>query len=275
MGKKHEKVAVCAREGYDVKVGAEALKRAGKCKNLKGHVHEILFKDRYNADPRNIIAGRHAELTKSTTARMKDVIIKKNGKVVGHAQLKDVTSKEGIAKTVKQINSGKYAKTRVYGTEETAAKMAGKTNQTVYSDGISTETTTRIANKALGQMPSLKNLHAAGKAGGVAGAAIGAGIEAVSSIKAMIDGDKSMEDTVIDVAAAGARGGATGYAGATAGAAAAGATGSLIAASGLGAAVGGSALGAACVAVAPLAVGFVASCWVASTVFDFLNEMFD
>ena len=261
-----------AREGYDVKVGAEALKRAGKCKNLKGHVHEILFKDRYNADPRNIIAGRHAELTKSTTARMKDVIIKKNGKVVGHAQLKDVTSKEGIAKTVKQINSGKYAKTRVYGT---AAKMAGKTNQTVYSDGISTETTTRIANKALGKMPSLKNLHAAGKAGGVAGAAIGAGIEAVSSIKAMIDGDKSMEDTVIDVAAAGARGGATGYAGVTAGTAAAGATGSLIAASGLGAAVGGSALGTACVTAAPLVVGFVASCWVASKVFDFLNEMFD
>ena len=86
----------------------------------------------------------------------------------------------------------------------------------------------------------------------------------------MNDGGKSINDTLIDVVAAGARGGATGYAGATAGAAAAGATGSLIAASGIGAAVG-----TACVTAAPLVVGFVASCWVASKVFDFLNEMFD
>ena len=91
----------------------------------------------------------------------------------------------------------------------------------------------------------------------------------------MNDGGKSINDTLIDVVAAGVCGGATGYAGATAGAAAAGATGSLIAASGLGAAVGGSALGTACVTAAPLVVGFVASCWVASKVFDFLNEMFD
>ena len=86
----------------------------------------------------------------------------------------------------------------------------------------------------------------------------------------MNDGGKSINDTLIDVVAAGVCGGATGYAVATAGAAAAGATGSLIAASGIGAAVG-----TACVTAAPLVVGFVASCWVASKVFDFLNEMFD
>ena len=274
MGKRSEKATVIAREGYDAKVGAEALMRAGKCKNLKGIVHEVLFKDRYNADPRNIIAGRHAELTKSTTARMKDVIIKKNGKVVGHAQLKDVTSKEGIAKTVKQINSGKYAKTRVYGTEETAAKMAGKTNQTVYSDGISTETTTRIANKALGKMPSLKGLHSAGKAGGVAGAAVGAGIEAISSISDVVNGKKSVEDAICDVTAAGVRGGATGYASAVAGSAAAGATGGLLAASGIGAAVGGTAVGAVCVTAAPLVAGFAVSCAVANFVSDLWDEIF-
>lgn len=85
----------------------------------------------------------------------------------------------------------------------------------------------------------------------------------------MNDGGKSINDTVIDVASSGICGGATGYAGATAGAAAAEAIDSLIAASGLGAAVG-----TACVTAAPL-LGFVASCWVASKVFDFLNEMFD
>ena len=274
MGKKAEKRAIMAREGYDAKVGAEALMRAGKCKNLKGHVHEILFKDKFNADPRNIIAGRHAELTKSTTARVKDVIIKKNGKVVGHAQLKDVTSAKGVAKTAQQINAGKYAKTRVYGTNETAAKLAGKTKQPVHADGISSETTTRIANKALGKMPSIKGLHAAGKAGGVAGAAFGAGVEAVCSIKDVVNGKKSVEDAVGDVAVAGVRGGATGYASAVAGSAAAGVTGGLIAASGIGAAVGGTAVGAACVTAAPLVAGFAASCVVANFVSDLWDEIF-
>ena len=274
MGKQHEKVAVCAREGYDVKVGAEALVRAGKCKNLKGHVHEVLFKDRYNADPRNIIAGRHAELTKSTTARVKDVVVTKNGKVVGHCQLKDVTSAKGVAKTAQQINAGKYGKTRVYGTNETAAKLAGKTKQPVHADGISTETTTRIANKALGKMPSIKGLHTAGKAGGVAGAAVGAGIEAISSISDVVNGKKSVGDAIGDVAAAGVRGGATGYASAVAGSAAAGATGGLLAASGIGAAVGGTAVGAACVAAAPIVAGFAASCAVANFVSDLWDEIF-
>ena len=274
MSKKSEKGVVMAREAYDAKVGAEALKRAGKCKQLKGVVHEVLFKDRYNANPKNILAGKHAQLTKSTTARMKDIVVTKNGKVVGHAQLKDTVSPEGVAKTVKQINAGKYAKTKVFGTEETVAKVAGKTRQQVQSSGISTDTTTRIANKALGRMPSLRGIHCAGKAGGVAGAAVGAGIEAVGSIKAVINGEKCMEDAVIDVAAAGIRGGATGYAGAATGAAAAGATGSVIAASGLGAAVGGSTIGAVCVTAAPLVVGFAASCWAASKVSDFFDEIF-
>ena len=29
-----------AKEGYEASVGARALARAGKCPNLKGHVHE-------------------------------------------------------------------------------------------------------------------------------------------------------------------------------------------------------------------------------------------
>ncbi len=34
-----------AKEGYEAKVGLEALSRAGKNIQLKGHVHEILFKE--------------------------------------------------------------------------------------------------------------------------------------------------------------------------------------------------------------------------------------
>ena len=95
MGKKAEKRVLNLREAYDVKVGGEALQRAGKCKQLKGIVHEVLYKDKYNANPKNILAGRTAHLTKSNTAQCKDIVITQNGKVVGHRQLKDVVSKGG------------------------------------------------------------------------------------------------------------------------------------------------------------------------------------
>lgn len=271
MGKKAEKRVLNLREAYDVKVGGEALQRAGKCKQLKGIVHEVLYKDKYNANPKNILAGRTAHLTKSNTAQCKDIVITQNGKVVGHRQLKDVVSKGGIKKLAKQINSGKYKNTKVLGTEETVKKLAGKTKQSVESSGISTETTTRIANKALGKIPTIHNIHVAGKAGGIAGATIGAGVEAISNVADVIDGKKSVEDAMIDVAAAGARGGVTGYASAAAGSVAAGATGSLIAASGIAAT---STIGAACVLGAPLVVGFAASCAVGSLVSDLFDSIF-
>ena len=56
-----------AKEGYEASVGARALARAGKCPNLKGHVHEQIFCDKFNMNPRNILEGNHAQLTKSTT----------------------------------------------------------------------------------------------------------------------------------------------------------------------------------------------------------------
>ena len=273
MSKRNEgNATVCAREGYEAATALRALNRAGKCPQLKGHVHEIMFCDKFNVNPSNIMQGNHAALTKSATAQMKDVVITRGGKVIGHAQLKDTISNAGVRKTIEQINGGHYGQTAVYGTEETVAKIAGKVTQKVHSSGISSETTSRIAQKALGAMPSASALASVAKSGGAMGAAVGAGFEAVSSLVDVANGKKSFGDAALDVGGAAVKGGVSG------GAAAAGLTGSaLTAAAGTAAgsaalaAIGGTAAGAAAVAFAPVVVGFGAACAVGS----FISDLFD
>lgn len=155
---------VIAKEGYEGATALRALNRAGQNPQLKGVVHEMMFCDKYNVNPLNIIKGNHAALTKSTTAQMKDVIMtNSNGRVIQHAQLKDTVSPAGIRKTINQINSGHYNKTAVYGTEETAKQLAGKVSQKVHSSNISTGTTSRIADKALGRIPTMSTLGTAAR----------------------------------------------------------------------------------------------------------------
>lgn len=267
------------KEGYEARVGMNALERAGNCPNLKGHVHELMYCDKFNANPVNRLKGYHAELTKSPTAQMRDVIVKdSHGRVAAHVQLKDTPSSSGAAKTAKQILDKHYSKTRVLGTDETtskvAEKIAGKTKQQISSSGISSETTSRVANKALGKVPTIAELGSAARSGGVAGAAVGAGIEAVSSIIDVVDGKKDVGDAVIDIAGAGIKGGVTGAASAAAGSAAAGATGAAIAAAtstSIGGAIAGTTIGAATVAAAPLVLGF----GVAGAIGSFISSIFD
>ncbi|MBQ7630704.1 MAG: hypothetical protein IJS81_10925 [Selenomonadaceae bacterium] len=265
---------VAAKEGYEASVALRALDRAGHCPQLKGHVHELMFCDKYNANPMNIIQGNSASLTKATTAQMKDVVMTQNGRVVGHAQLKDTISSSGLRKTAEQIRSGHYSKTSVFGTEETAAKLAGKVPQKIHSSGISSNTTSRIANKALGRMPTMGALGAAARSGGMVGAAVGAGIETISSIGDVIDGKKDVGDAIIDVGGAAVKGGITGAGSSAAGVAAAGVAGTAVSsfvATGVGSAVAGTAIGAAAVAAAPVAIGFAAACAVGS----FISSIFD
>ena len=259
--------------GYDMKAGIEALNRAGQSKNLHGNVFEIMYKDAYNANPGNILSGKTCQLTKSPTAQMKDAIMMKGNKVCGHVQLKDTAG--SISKTAKQINSGHYGKTRIYGTTETAAKAAGKTKQVVHDSGISSTTTKRIADKALGKMPSAGAVSAAAKAGGVTGAVVSAGIETVCSIGGVISGEKDVVDAACDITYAGVKGGAAGYAGAAAGAVAAGATGAAITASGIGAGLAAGGMAATAVACAPAVAAFGAACGVGSIVCDVFDSIFD
>ena len=213
-----------ANEAYEASVAARALARAGANPQLKGVAHELMFCDKFNFDPTHFLRGEHASLTKSATAQMKDIIMKNaQGRVIGHAQLKDTVSASGVGKTVRQIIEGHYDKTAVYGTKETAAKVTealaktGKVTQKIRSSGISSETTSRIADKALGRMPTTAALGAAARSGGVAGAAFGVGIEAVSSISDVLDGRKSVGDAAVDIAGAGVKGGITGAASGAAG----------------------------------------------------------
>ena len=263
-----------AKEAYETKVAMEALNRAGKCPNLHGHVHEILFKDQFNMNPKNIVQGKTAHLTKSNTAQMKDIILKQNNKVIGHAQLKDTTSASGLNKTIQQINKGYYNKTKVLGTKETVKGIGDKVSQKVHSSNISSETTKRIANKALGKMPSGNVLGSAAKSGGVAGAAIGAGVEAVCSIKDVCNGTKSVGEAAGDVVVAGIKGGVTGAASTVASTVAAGAATTAIstaAATTVGTAIAGTAAGAAAIAAAPAVIGIGAAVAVGS----FISSLFD
>ena len=272
-------VAGSASNVYEASVGMRALNRAGQNPQMKGIVQEIMYCDKYNTNMGNILNGHHMDLTKSTTAHMKDVIAKNSaGKVVGHAQLKDTISNAGVRKTVQQIKSGHYSKTRVIGTEETAAKVNKVlekcgVKQRVESSGISSKTTSRIADKTLGKMPTISTMSSAAKAGGVTGAAVGAGMEAISSIGDWLEGDKSAGEAAADVAVAGVKGGVTGAVSGVIGSAAAGATGSAIAAATattVGSAVAGTAVGAAAIAAA-LVVAAVAAPMV---VFGLLGSLF-
>ena len=270
-----------ANELYEASVGVRALARAGANPQLKGVAHEFMFCDKFNFNPVHFLSGEHASLTKSATAQMKDVIIQNaQGQVIGHAQLKDTVSVSGVAKTVRQIVEGHYNKTAVYGTEETAAKVSevlaemGNVTQKIRSSGISSETTSRIADKVLGRMPTTTALGAAARSGGVAGAAFGAGIEAVSSISDVLDGQKSVGDAAVDIAGAGVKGGITGVASGAAGSVAAGAAGTMIsaaAATSIGGAIAATTGGALVVAAAPVAIGLGAACAVGS----FLSSLFD
>ena len=273
-------VAGSASNVYEASVGMRALNRAGQNPQMKGVAHEIMCCDKYNLNPGNILNGRHMDLTKSTTAHMKDVIAKNSaGKVVGHAQLKDTISNAGVRKTVQQINSGHYSKTRVIGTEETAAKVNKAlekygVKQRVESSGISSKTTSRIADKTLGKMPTISTMSSAARAGGVTGAAVGAGMEAISSIGDLLEGDKSAGEAAVDVAVAGVKGGVTGAVSGAIGSAAAGVTGSAITAATattVGSAVAGTAVGAAAIAAAPVVAAVAAP----MVVFGLLGSLFD
>lgn len=272
-------VAGSASNVYEASVGMRALNRAGQNPQMKGIVQEIMYCDKYNTNMGNILNGRYMDLTKSTTAHMKDVIAKDSaGRVVSHAQLKDTISNAGVRKTVQQIKSGHYSKTRVIGTEETAAKVNKVlekygVKQRVESSGISSKTTSRIADKTLGKMPTISTLSSAAKAGGVTGAAVGAGMEAISSIGDWLEDDKSAGEAAADVAVAGVKGGVTGAVSGVIGSAAAGATGSAIAAATattVGSAVAGTAVGAAAIAAAPVVAAVAAP----MVVFGLLGSLF-
>lgn len=194
---------------YQGSVARRALQRAGHCKNLKGHVLEIYYKDRYNADVRNILAGRRAYLTKSPTAVRDDLVVKQGEHIVKRFQCKDTLSDAGVRDTVKRIREGQYSRTNVVGTRETAEavnrsveKGKAKTATRVRDSGISSKTTELIACQANGANP-LKHLDLVGRhAGSMAkgGAIVGGAASIVRNGKDVVKRRQDLDEAVVHMA---------------------------------------------------------------------------
>lgn len=193
--------AAAGRSAYETKVGVEAVVRSGgKNPQLKGVVHEILYRDSLTMAPKNLASGAKGALSKSVTAVRDDVLLKQGGSVVGRAQLKDVVA--SADKVARQAASGKYAGTKLMGTKETVAayekaaanlaKNGTKVTQKMTSTGISSADTSRIAAQTIGGSLKAAQLGKAALASSGTGAALSGVIEAVSSgvklAKGEIDG---------------------------------------------------------------------------------------
>ena len=212
MNKKEKEAGAAAavsRSIYETKVGVEAVLRSGgKNPQLKGVVHEILYRDSITMNIRNLVSGTRGVLSKSVTAIRDDVLTKRGGSVVGRAQLKDTVS--GIGKTMQQAASGKYARTKLMGTKETvkaynqaAARMAknGTTvTQKMTSTGISSADTSRIAAQTIGGAVKASSVAKAALSSSGAGAVISGGIEAVASGVKLAKGEIDGEEFVGNVA---------------------------------------------------------------------------
>lgn len=271
MGNKAGTATALAREAFEAKVGLEAYQRAGNNPNLKGIVHEVLAKDIYNASPERIVDGTKAVLSKSTTAVRDDVLIMKDGAVVGRWQLKDTA--QSIQKTVKQVENGHYIGTNLKGTTETvkaynhavskAAANGSKLTQKMSSTGISSTDTSRIACKTIGSNAGKLTAGSLGKvasSSGAAGAVISGGIEVVSSGIQLAKGEIDGGEFVGNVAKETVTGGISAASGSIAATAAAAGAASVLAATsapvwvpaaiGIGAAVAvGSAVKSGCDAI--------------------------
>ena len=272
--KKHSPKKVVATTGfhevYEAKVGLEAFSRAGRNHNLKGIVHEVLVKDAATMNPRNIVKGTKCILAKSPTAVRDDLLWLNAGKAVKRAQLKDTAG--SIAKTAKQVASGKYRGTTLMGTKETvhaynqavarAAKRGVKITQKMQSTGISSADTSRIANKMIGGRIGAATIKSAAKGAGVAGALVSGGLEVVSSGKKFVDGDITAGEFAGRVAKETAGGGISAAAGGVAGSVAATASAGLLATAGA-------------PALVPIAIGFCAATVVASGVKDVWDWLTD
>ena len=153
MKKAREKANTCsaAFELYLDSVGCESLDRAGNNMQLKGVIHEILFRDKLNLNPVNMWNGKRAMLTRNPHAHAVDVVQMQNGKNVGRYQLKDCTSPAGIRDTLTKVRTKKYHSTKLMGTRETVAgynKSKTTTDQPMESTNISSSRTTRVADNA-------------------------------------------------------------------------------------------------------------------------------
>lgn len=182
----------------------------------KGIIFEELYSLKLNC--KNIFNNAKTALTKSSTATQVDLVTMdtKSNKVLSRMQLKDTPN--STDHVLDQVKSGKYQQAKMVGTTETAeaynATAASKgVTKPMTDSGISTKTTSRIADKGLGKLPSYSTLaNFAAKAG-----AIGAGVQGgICLIKSIANGD-DVYSAIGNATVGGAKGFASGSVGAIVG----------------------------------------------------------
>lgn len=195
---------------YQGSVAQRAVQRAGHCKNLKGHIFEICYQDKMNMNPKNVITGKRAYLTKSPNAVRDDIIVKQNGKVIKRFQCKDTSSVSGARDTAKRIQSGQYSRTNVVGTSETSEtvnsvleKGDSKTSTRVRNSKISSKTTELIACQANGANP-LKHMDLIGRHArqiAISAAAVGGGVSVIKNGREILAGIQDLDEGLTHIAA--------------------------------------------------------------------------
>lgn len=243
---------------YEASVKARALRNAGGCNNLNGHILEIMGADKTNLNPFN---GLHETLVKSRTAHAVDSVVTKGGKIVQRVQYKDTA--KSIGDTVRRVKDGQYNSVTLKGTSETAkvfnryAEKHGIAKR-MQDTGISSDTTKSLARScgAAKQVSLAKATGIAAKSGGIVGGAWSGGISAVTNTIALVNGEKDVEEALGCIAKDTA-GGALSGAGS---AAAATASGAAVASAVAGTAIAGTALGTACVVAAPVVAAIGVGC---------------
>ena len=153
--------AMGVESAYETSVVARTSGRAGAStvNGAKGISFEIIYCDIKNAF-HNIKGGLKTSLSASSIDEVADLVTtNKAGEVVQLTQCKDGTSVTQIDKVIQQAGSGKYSSAELVGTTEFSSLYNEKATakgvaQVATDSGISTKTTTKVANKALGIAPS-------------------------------------------------------------------------------------------------------------------------
>ena len=166
---------------YEASVIARMTGRAGAStvKGAKGISFEIIYSDIKNMFS-NIKNGFKTKLSASSIDTVADLVTtNKSGEVVQLIQCKDGTSPAQIKNVIEEVSAGKYSSTELVGTKEFAAlynekAAANGVTQTATNSGVSTKTTSKVANKALGIAPSgTQLLKATAKNSGISAAISG------------------------------------------------------------------------------------------------------
>ena len=277
-GKRGVQAMTVVKEAYECKAGLEAVKRVGDLSpdKLKGVVHEVMFKDRFNL--KNVFSGKKAVLSSSRQAIRDDILIQDGKKIVERLQLKDTP--KSVGDVARRVRQGQYRATKLVGTEETAKaynQVAAKQGigKSMRSSKISTNTTERVAAKVKGSMPSAESLLHGAKQAGKAGAVVAAGIAAATSAVDYFNGEIDEKEAAAKVVSAGVAGYAAGAVASSVTAAAVSSGLAAATATTIGGAVAGTAIGGAVIAAAPVVVPIAAAVAVGGLVSGWVGEAVD